>query len=372
MLSGKKILILANDTTYVYNSRDQLLDYLVKTGNEVVVVSKLLSLQEELKALGCRLIDVDTGRRGTNPIHDLSLLKKYRMILKEEQPDMVLGFNIKPNIYGGFACKRLKIPFFVNITGLGTALEKPGLLSFLVIQLYKLSLSKAACVFFQNTDNQAFFTKHNILTKSTETCLLPGSGVNLQRYQLMPYPTSETIHFLCVARLMKQKGIDLYLAAAKEISQLTQPTVFHLCGFCDDPAYLEMVEEAEEAGYVKYHGEQKEMEPYYAQAHCVVLPSFSEGMSNVLLEAAACGRPIITSDRSGCKETVDAGISGFVVPVEDEGPLIQAIKDFMALSTEERRAMGLAGRAKIEREFDRGIVVQEYVNVLTAHDKGEV
>lgn len=361
-----KVLILANDTTYTYNLRNEIIERLAADGHEVVVASQPLLLQDELKALGCRLVNIETNRHGTNPLSDLALLRKLKGVLQAEKPDVVLSYNIKPNVYGGMACRMTKTHYLPNITGLGTAVEYPGLMQKLSTRLYKAGVAGADCVFFQNAENRQFFQQHHMLRKGARTRLLPGSGVSLKVHRAMPYPAEgEKIHFLFIARVMKEKGIDLYLAAAKRIYERHPDVMFHICGKCDDPKYVDLLKDAERGGYICYHGEQKDMVPFFEMAHCIVHPSYyPEGMSNVLLEAAAHCRPIIATDRAGCRETVDDGVSGFVIPIKDEDALTDALERFLAMTWEQRRDMGLAGRAKIEREFDRQIVVKAYVEEI--------
>ncbi len=361
-MKKQKVLILANDTTYTYNLRNEIIERLVSDGYEVVVVSQPLLLQEELKSLGARLVDIETNRHGTNPLSDLGLLRKYRKVLKQENPDVVLTYNIKPNAYGGIACRMQKRHYLPNVTGLGTAVEYPGLMQRISTRLYKAGVAKADCIFFQNEENRQFFFEHKMLRKNARTRLLPGSGVSLKMHCPMDYPEiHEKIHFLFIARVMKEKGIDLYLAAARRIFEKHQNVMFHICGQCDDERYEELLKTAETGGYVTYHGEQKNMIPFFEMAHCIVHPSYyPEGMSNVLLEAAAHCRPIIATDRSGCRETVNDGESGFIVPIKDEDALTNAIEKFILLNWEDKKQMGLKGRAKVEKEFDRKIVVNAY------------
>lgn len=361
-----KVMILANDTTYTYNLRNEIIERLAADGHEVVVASQPLLLQEELKALGCRLVDIETNRHGTNPLSDFGLLMKYRQVLLDEKPDVVLTYNIKPNAYGGLACRMTKTHYLPNVTGLGTAVENPGIMQKITTKLYKLGVADADCVFFQNEENEEFFVEHNMLAQGTRTRLLPGSGVSLKIHKAMEYPADGmTINFLFIARVMKEKGIDLYLEAAKRINETHKNVMFHICGKCDDEKYLEILDEAENSGYITYHGEQKDMIPFFEMAHCIVHPSYyPEGMSNVLLEAAAHCRPIIATDRAGCRETVDDGKSGFVVPIKDEDALVGALEKFLSMSWEQRRDMGLAGRDKIEREFDRQFVVKAYIEEI--------
>ena len=360
-----KITLIANDTTYIYNLRREVLARLIGDGHQLTVISRCLAHKEELESMGCKLIDTPIGRRGVNPLEDLKLMWQFLRILKREKPDVVFTYNIKPNVYAGMACQLLRLTYAPNITGLGTAVEFPGMMQQLTTRLYKCGVAGASAIFFQNQENQEFFAQRNMMPKKAKVWLLPGSGVNLESHPELPYTPGEVVHFLYVARLLKEKGIELYLSAAGRIAQRHSNVMFHICGGCDNPKYLELVREAEAAGYIQYHGEQKDMLPYFRMAHCVVHPSYyPEGMSNVLLEASASGRPIIATDRSGCRETVDPGRSGYLIPTRDEDALVQALEDFLSLSWEERMKLGQAGRKKMEREFDRQIVVQKYVEAL--------
>ena len=220
---------------------------------------------------------------------------------------------------------------------------------------------------FQNEENRRFFVKHNIIQKKAKTRLLPGSGVSLKTHKAMEYPADgDVINFLFIARVMEEKGIDLYINAAKRIYQKYKDVKFHICGQCDDEKYIDLLKEEEKSGYITYHGEQKDMNPFFEMAHCIVHPSYyPEGMSNVLLEAAAHCRPIITTNRSGCRETVENGKTGFVIPIKDEDALVEALDKFLSMMWEQRKDMGLAGRDKVEREFDRKHVVMTYLEEIS-------
>lgn len=360
-----KAVLLANDTMFAYNLRRELLERLLAEGYEVTVVAQPLMHQEKLQFMGCKLAAVKTRRRGTNPLADLKLFFQYLKILRKEKPDIAFSNNIKPNVYGGLACRLLKIRYMANVTGLGTPVEKPGLLQKLTTRLYKMGVAGAECVFFQNTENLQFFRDRKMLNKRSRIHLLPGSGVNLQSHPVREYPTADKIHFLFVARVMKEKGIDLFLAAAHKFH--SENVQFDVCGPCDDPHYLQVLQQEQEAGNVVYHGMQQNLNPFYEKCGCFLYPSYyPEGMSNVLLEAAACGRPAIAADRSGCRETVDDGVTGYIVPINDEQAVLEAVEKFLALSWEQRRDMGLAARAKVEREFDRQLVVEDYMKEINA------
>lgn len=350
----KKAVMLINDTTYAFNLRGAVIEKLIAENFKVIVVGQLLEHQDELKALGADLIGVETNRHGKNPFSDLMLLRWYKRILKKEKPDIVLTYNIKPNVYGGMVCQWLKIPYIPNITGLGTPLEKPGKLQKLTIQLYKMGVAGGACIFFQNNDNLAFFERHHMLKTGARTRVLPGSGVDLEKHPVLPWPENGKIHFLFAARVMKEKGIDLFLAAARKFAN--DDVIFDVCGACDDEKYKSILSNEK---CIVYHGEQRDMTPFYRECSCFLYPSYyPEGMSNVLLEAAASGRPVIAADRAGCRETLDDGITGFLVPVNDERAVIEVTEKFLQMSDAERKAMGQRGSEKIRREFDRKLVVE--------------
>ena len=360
-----KILILANDTTFTYKHRKELIQALCLNKYKVVLVSRILDFQKEFEDFGCELIDINNNRRGTNPLKDVFLLYKYYKILRKEKPDVVLTFNIKPNIYGCMVCRFLNIPHIVNITGLGLAVEYPGVLQKITVFLYRFSLQKANIIFFQNKGNKKFFMMYGLVNKKTKTILIPGSGVNLQEYIPLPYNQTETINFLFVSRILKEKGIDLYLNVAKIIKNKYSNTNFYICGGCDDEKYTNIIKEADKNGFVKWFGEQRNIKSYLLQARCIIYPSYyPEGMNNFLLEAAASARPIITTNRTGCKETVENNKTGFVVAIRNEKALLKAVDKFINLSFEQQKLMGELGRQKIERKFDRKFVVNKYLEVI--------
>ena len=357
-----KILMLGNSDIAIYNFKLELVERLLSEGHKVIISSPYGERIDDLIAMGCEYHDISISRHGTNPLQEMKLLNEYNKLVKYIDPDIALTFTIKPGIYGSMACKKHKIPYVVNITGLGTAVENPGIMQFITVSLYKIALSKAKTVFFQNRDNMRFFENHRIALKKHK--LLPGSGVNLTRFSCKPYPSGNIIKFAFISRIMKEKGIEQYLEAARYIKQKYENTEFHICGFCE-PEYKGKLQEYADKEYVIYHGMIKDVPDFIETMHCIVHPSYyPEGISNVLLEACATGRPIITTDRSGCREVVEDGVNGFKIPVRDENALIAAIEKFISLSNDEREKMGLAGRNKVEREFDREIVVREYLKEL--------
>lgn len=358
----KKIIILSNHHAYTYNFRKEIIQKLLDCNYKVYIVLPFGEKVELLKKMGCNFINLPLDRRGINPITDIKLLFSYYNIIKRIKPNAVLSYTVKPNIYGGIVCRMLDIPFFPNITGLGSAVEKRGLLQRIIVQMYKIACKEATCVFFQNEENKRFFDKNKIKIKNYR--LIPGSGVNIDHFIKLPYPSDETIEFVYISRIMKEKGIDQYLEAAKYISKKYPGTKFHILGFCEED-YEEKLNKLEKENIIVYHGMQQDIRKFLIYTHCTIHPTYyPEGMSNVLLESAACARPIITTDRSGCREIVDNGINGFLVKQKDSNDLIEKIEMFISLSHNKKRNMGLAGRKKVEREFDRKIVVEAYLTEI--------
>ncbi len=357
----KKVLILANNDVGLYKFRKELIEELCKK-NKVIISLPYGDLVEDLKKLGCKYIRQEFNRRGTNPLADLDQMIGYVELIKKVLPDVVLSYTIKPNVYGGIACQLTRTSYIANVTGLGTAVENGGVMQILTCLLYKVGLRKAKKVFFQNRANLEFMINKHIIKNNYE--LIPGSGVNINNYVLLDYPLHETVDFVFISRIMKEKGIVQYLNAAKYIRSKYPYTRFHVCGDCEQD-YEGILEKYENKGIIIYHGRVDDISAIHKISSCTVHPSYyPEGMSNVLLESCACGRPIITTDRPGCGEIVDDGVNGFVVKQRDSKDLIEKIEKFLSLSWEERRQMGLNGRAKVEKEFDRQIVVDAYLKEI--------
>lgn len=355
------ILIISNVTNGLFLFRRELLERLVMDYCVEILAGDTGSV-DNLRNIGCTVTITDMERHGTNPIKELQLLRYYKSQIKKKKPKIVLTYTIKPNVYGGLACASLEVPYVANITGLGTAVEQPGLLQMPTLFLLKRGLRKAKKVFFQNAENRDFLLEHHVI--SGEYDLIPGSGVNLDRFPLLEYPNEGTIDFVFISRIMKEKGIDQYLDAAKYIRDKYPNTRFHVCGGAGE-TYTKLLNDLTKDGTIIYHGKISDVVGMHRISTCTIHPTYyPEGMSNVLLESCACGRPIITTDRPGCREIVDDGINGYVVKQQDSQDLIEKIERFLSLSFAERKKMGLAGRAKVEREFDRNIVVNKYLSEI--------
>lgn len=361
--SNKRILVLANNDVGLYRFRKDLLAALLRAGHEVYISLPDGVFISELVQLGCHFLDTPIDRRGMNPLHDSKLFHQYRAILKEVKPDLVLTYTIKPNIYGGLACRMAHIPYAVNITGLGSAIENGGWLKKLVLALYKPALKGARVVFFENAENRNTLAATGVVPKGRDV-VLSGAGVNLEDYPYQSYPQEGAVRFLFVGRVMHEKGVDELFAAAKRMKQEYGDGVeFHIVGSFEE-GYKPLMDELEKAGVVKYHGYQSDMKHFYAMASCVVLPSYHEGMSNVLLEAAASGRPLITSDIPGCREAVENGVSGYLCPAKDADALYEAMRRFVELPESWRGEMGRRGRERMEQRFSKTAVVAETIKHL--------
>lgn len=360
----KKILILSNHHTYTYNFRKEIIQSLLDNNYKVYLVLPYGEKVDKLIEMGCKFIDLPLDRRGMDPLTDLKLLKGYYRIIKDIKPDAVLSYTVKPNVYGGLLTRFLKIPFYPNVTGLGSAVESTGFFQKVLLKLHKFALKKATCVFFQNKANLRYFWGNKIVKRNHQ--LIPGSGVNLEDFPLLDYPIEEKIRFVFISRIMKQKGIDLYLEAAKHIKNIHPYTEFHVCGFCEEE-YEYILKEYEEKGIIIYHGMVDNVKNVMENIHCTIHPTYyPEGMSNVLLESASSGRPVITTRRSGCKEVVDDGQTGFIIDQESSKELIEKVKKFLSYDYDVKRNMGILGRKKMNKQFDRQIIVDFYIKEINS------
>jgi galacturonosyltransferase len=366
-----KILILTNYANGLWLFRKELLYMFLADNNSVLVslppdenVEKLNNI--EVQGHKLKIIDTPFERRGNNPVKDIGLFRKYLSLLKNEKPDVVLTYTIKPNLYGGLACRIKKVPYICNITGLGTAIENGGMLSKILLKFYSISMKGAKRVFFQNIKNRDFMNSHNVAVNNNK--MLPGSGVNLEKHPFIEY-TSENdgIKILAVIRIMKDKGIDEYFEAADIIGTRHKNVEFRLVGEYDETEmehYEPIIKKLENKGVIRYYGHIDNVHEVMADSHIIVHPSYHEGLSNVLLEAAACGRPVMAGNINGCKETFLDGVSGLAFDIKNTQSLVDTIEKMLSLTYDERKAMGIEGRRWVEKKFDRNIVLQAYKDEL--------
>ena len=357
-----RILVLTNNIGGLHSFRKEVMKAIVDAGYEVYISEP--DDDERVKyfeEIGCRIIKTDFNRRGMNPIADFKLMLKYRRMIKRLKPKAVLSYTIKPKIYGGIACRLTGTPQLANVTGLGDAMENGGWLQKLTIGLYKVGIGKARCVFFQNATNKQFCEAHGIVGRKAR--LLPGSGVNLEHHRFQELPPDGIIKFLFISRLLRDKGTEEFFEMAKSIKAKYENTEFQILGWCEGD-YQQQLDELVEIGVVRYLGSTSDVRPYLRDVHCTIMPSYHEGMSNVNLESAANGRPVITTDVPGCRETVDDGVSGFLVKARDAQSLIDGVERFIKLPYQEKRVMGGEARKKVEREVDRHIVIDSYLRAI--------
>lgn len=352
----KKILILANDVTTILQFRTELILALVEAGNKVLVSVPKSERNSEIEALGATVIETNSSRHGTNPLEDFKLLLSYIKLLREHKPDVVLTYTVKPNSYGGMACGLLKVPYMANVTGLGV-IEKKGLLQKLMLTLYKVGCRKAKCVFFQNKSNLEFFKNKKVVGDNVE--LLPGSGVNIEKFSYLDYPQSEKTNIVFVGRIIKDKGVFELAQVAKQYlnNDNVQFTIVGNVEYGSENPFSDL----SNVNCVGFH---KDVRPFLKDAHAVILPSYHEGMANVLLEGASSGRPIIASRIPGCQETFDEGVTGFGFEAKNADSMKEAVQKFLSLTNEQKCEMGRKGREKMENQFNRKIVIDKYFNMI--------
>lgn len=362
-----KIFLVSNVEKAMWSLRRELLERLCAEGYEVTLLCPRDAYYDAFQKMGVRRICNRLSRHSVNPLTELGLMIGYWRLFRRERPDVVLTYTIKPNVYAGFVCRLLGIPVIANVTGVGNAFLRRSMLSRFAAMLLHAGLKKAKRIFFQNTANLDLFLSLKIVRKE-QTELLPGSGVNLERHTFQNYPAEgEPVRFLMVARKCRDKGIFEYLEAAKRIHAEFPSVEFHMAGPDEEPTFAAASESARTDGFLIDHGSlpSEKIPSLVGHCHAMVLPTWHEGMSNVLLEAAAAGRPGIASDIPGCREIVDPGATGYLFPAKDVDALCDALRSFLHLPHDMRVRMGQAAREKIIREFDRSIVVNCYLRDIS-------
>lgn len=343
----KRILIVTNHSYMFWQFRKELVEALQKE-HEVILAMPFVGHEEDFRKMGIECIPVSMNRRGVNPFAEAKLLRDYKRLLQKISPDFVLTYSIKPNIYMGLLCSCKKIPYYANVQGLGTAFQKPVLAGFVTV-LYRIAFRKVKYVFFENKENAREFGERNIVSADRQV-VLPGAGINLEKYKMEPYPNHSRVHFLYLGRIMKEKGIEELFYAVRRLKEENEDFVLDLAGFFED-IYKKQVEELEQLGIAHFYGFQSDPRPFYTEADCVVLPSYHEGMSNVLLEAAATGRPVITSNIPGCRESVENGKSGLLVEAKKQRDAVPGNEKDAAL---QQRRTGKNGKSR-KREDEKRV-----------------
>lgn len=374
-MKNKKHLValLTNNDDDIYCFRKELIEGVIDSGYEMLISCPDGEKFELMKHVEYRYDNPVIDRRGTNIVADLKLFIHYFMLFIKNRPSVVLTYTAKPNVYAGIAAYLLGIPVISNVTGFGSVLNEGGLKQKLIMSLFKFSFRRSACVMFQNSTNMKLAEETGMV--KGEHKLIPGSGVNTDRYPLQPYPDGgngkegNKVVFNYIGRILHDKGVDDYIEAAKRIKADYPNTEFNMLGFIEptEMHYEKLLSELEEEGIIRYRGSQKDIKPFVAASHATIHPStYGEGMSNVLLESASSGRPIISTDNPGCMETFIDGETGLIYHGGDVDALYEQIIKFLAMPNEERRSMGKKGREYIKANFSREKVIEAYLKKINS------
>jgi len=364
----KTIAIVINTSWNIFNFRLGLLKALEKEGYKIVVIAPRDEYSKKLEDMGFEYYDININNKGTNPFEDTKLIYNFYKLYKKIKPDILLHYTIKPNIYGSLAAGLLKIPIISNISGLGTVFLNNSLSSKIAHILYKIALKVPQKVFYQNSHDRELFISSHLVNK-TKTDLLPGSGIDTDKFKHSVEQENKTgsLNFLFIARLLKDKGLVEYVEAAKRFNGDDKIEFFVLGSFYEaNPTAISEDEMNHwvENNIINYLGTTDDVKSAIKKADCIVLPSYREGLSRVLLEAASMAKPIITTNVPGCKEVVDDGVNGYVCKVKDVDSLAKQIKKMILLSDKERKEMGQRGRDKVINSFDEKIVIDKYIETI--------
>lgn len=363
-----RVAICTNTAWNIANFRDGLIRQLQEDGHEVVTLAPEDEFVSAIEALGARFVNMPMDNQGTKPLHDLGLIWRYFLSFKQERLDVVLTYTVKPNIYASIAANFLNIPVINNVSGLGATTISKSWVTSVVTTLYRLAFRRSKTVFFQNNTDLQLFIKRG-LVRDEQAERLPGSGINLSKFAFMPLPKDKTPRFLLIARMLRDKGVVEFVEAARALKQAQVRAECCLLGPVNvqNPAAISTQEIAawEQEGVVRYLGATSDVAAEIALATCVVLPSYREGTPRALLEAAAMGRPIVTTDAVGCREVVEDSVNGFLCNVKDGQALSVKMAHIAEMSHDQLTTMGQNGRKKVEREFDEKIVIERYIEQLT-------
>ena len=362
------ILISINAAWNIVNFRSGLIAALQEAGYRVAALAPADAWQSRLEALGVDYSPIEMDKKGVSPVADLRLLARYWSALRRIRPDVFLGYTPKPNIWGSIAAHALGIRVINNVSGLGTAFIRPGALMRIVTALYKGAFRRSKTVFFQNEEDLALFVERKIV-RPGQARLLPGSGIDLERFKPAEAAAGEGgLDFLLIARLLWDKGVGEYVEAARMVRAKAPGARFGLLGFLDVANRTAVPRSAVEAwaaeGLIDYLGESDDVRPHIALAGCIVLPSYREGLPRTLLEGAAMAKPLIATDVPGCRQVVDHEVNGLLCAVRDARSLADAMLAMIRMTPEERRAMGAAGRLKVESEYDEKIAIARYLDAI--------
>lgn len=364
--SSKKILISINTSWNIYNFRLNLLSFFQQKGYQIIALAPEDNYSKELENRGILFEPLKIDNKGNNPIKDINLIRQYYRLLKKHRPDVALFYTIKPNIYGTIAAKRLNTPVINNVSGLGTVFIRTNWISKIAQKLYKYAFDSSYKVFFQNEDDQNLFTT-NKLVKTHKTGLLPGSGVDLTKYQ--PAPLPKQLHILFIGRLLFDKGIIEFLEACKTVKEKHGSAVhFSIIGRLETEANLgitdQQLEKYTNKDIVTYLGTTDNIKAEIAKASIIALPSYREGTPRTLLEGAAMGRPLLTTNVPGCKQLVRPDYNGWLCEAKSTTSLTEAINHIIVTDRTKLIEFGSNSRTFVELNYDEHLVFNQYNQVI--------
>ncbi|MBS1507074.1 MAG: glycosyltransferase family 4 protein [Bacteroidetes bacterium] len=362
-----KIAIVLNTSWNIYNFRMNFVKALIADGNEVHTIAPHDDYTQFLTEAGCIHHDLKMDSRGANPARDFLLIFELLSVYRKVKPDIILHYTIKPNVYGSLAAAILRIPTINNVCGLGTIFLKKSLVSDIAIGLYKLAFRFPKKVFFQNPDDRNLFVGKKLI-KEENTDLLPGSGIDLNRFSPADFSRNQKFTFLLVSRLITDKGVHEFIDAIKMLKAKGINAHFQVLG-AKDPYHkrgikVETINEWIESGTIEYLGTAKDVRPFIGKADCIVLPSYREGTPRTLLEAASIAKPIITTDVPGCHQVVTHGHNGLLCRIKDADDLADKMMAMANFDDGTLQKMGANGRKKAESEFSDSIVINKYLTAI--------
>ncbi|MEO6220536.1 MAG: glycosyltransferase family 4 protein [Ginsengibacter sp.] len=369
-LKGKKIAVIENGLISTYTMREGLMLRLLQEGCEVSIITHTNKFVPQVEKMGLRVFNVGSGN--SNPYKVVRYIYNLRRALKKIKPDVCLTFSIRPAIWGNMITRQLNIPTITNITGVGPLFISKSLVYRTARTMYRNALSKTSKVFFQNYDDMNLFIERKFVNPHVAE-RVPGSGVDYNKFKpyILKEKDPESFIFLFIGRLIKDKGIFEYIHAARCTRKKFPHTIFNVIGpFWTQNLKTNTITHSQlqhwiEEGVVDYLGEKRDVRKFIAEADCIVLPSYREGTSNILLEAASMEKPVVTTNTTGCKEIVEDGVTGLLCRVKDEIDLAEKMEKMLMFSEEKRIMMGKKARQKIIKEYDKQIVIEAYLKAIS-------
>ncbi len=369
-LKGKKIAVIENGLISTYTMREGLMLRLLKEGCKVYIITHTNKFLPQVEKMGLKVLNVGSGNM--NPFKVARYIYNLRRALKKIKPDVCLTFSIRPAIWGNLITRQLHIPTITNITGVGPLFISKTFVYRTARSLYRNALSKTKKVFFQNEDDMNLFLERKFV-KPAVAERVPGSGVDYHKFKprISKEKDPETFIFLFIGRLIKDKGIFEYINAARSTRKKFPLTIFNVIGpFWTQNLRQNTITQSQlqhwiEEGVIDYLGEKRDVRKFIAEADCVVLPSYREGTSNILLEAGSMEKPVITTNTTGCKEIVDDGVTGLLCNVKDDIDLTEKMEEMILFTEEKRNSMGKMARQKIIKEYDKQIVIDAYLKAIS-------